>query len=247
MLKKGAMFGLFRAFKKESGRLFLASRQSVGSQETRDSFKTNRGAMFGLDARIALAIFGALSVISGAALYSAIQNSQATALYTEMKEVFKAWEQYYIDTGSQLKRRDLSMADYNSYIYETKWLVVEPTGINNWQGPYLDYTELSTGMAKIFKNTVDLQRSSAHIVIQNSDDIGASDTAWVDSGLCVSGKKCYYTVQLTYLKSDTVAKNIDKLFDNANGPLTGSFKWYKHATQGWHYLLQVSPAPNPND
>ena len=32
-----------------------------------------RGAMFGLDARIALAIFGALLVISSAALYSAIQ------------------------------------------------------------------------------------------------------------------------------------------------------------------------------
>ena len=35
----------------------------------------NKGAMFGLDARIALAIFGALSVISGAALYSTIQEA----------------------------------------------------------------------------------------------------------------------------------------------------------------------------
>ena len=35
-----------------------------------------KGAMFGLDARIALAIFGALSVISGAALYSAIKESK---------------------------------------------------------------------------------------------------------------------------------------------------------------------------
>jgi len=31
------------------------------------SSRTQKGAMFGLDARIALAIFGALSVISGAA------------------------------------------------------------------------------------------------------------------------------------------------------------------------------------
>ncbi len=43
----------------------------------------NRGAMFGLDARIALAIFGALSVISGAALYSAIKESRITSLLTE--------------------------------------------------------------------------------------------------------------------------------------------------------------------
>jgi len=45
----------------------------------------NKGAMFGLDSRIALAIFGALSVISGAALYSAIQEAKATALYNELR------------------------------------------------------------------------------------------------------------------------------------------------------------------
>tara|TARA_Y100001960_G_scaffold319101_1_gene389950 strand:- start:3597 stop:3728 length:132 start_codon:yes stop_codon:yes gene_type:complete len=38
---------------------------------------TKKAAMFGLDARIALAIFGALSVISGAVLYSAIQDAKA--------------------------------------------------------------------------------------------------------------------------------------------------------------------------
>ena len=50
-----------------------------------------KGAMFGLDARIALAIFGALSVISGAALYSAIQDAQATAMIVRLNEVGKAF------------------------------------------------------------------------------------------------------------------------------------------------------------
>tara|TARA_Y100001960_G_C14595815_1_gene788039 strand:- start:886 stop:1026 length:141 start_codon:yes stop_codon:yes gene_type:complete len=44
-----------------------------------------KGAMFGIDARIALAIFGALSAISGAALYSAIQQSKVTVLVTELE------------------------------------------------------------------------------------------------------------------------------------------------------------------
>lgn len=39
------------------------------------TYFTKKAAMFGLDARIALVIFGALSVISGAALYSAIGNA----------------------------------------------------------------------------------------------------------------------------------------------------------------------------
>ena len=49
-----------------------------------------KGGMFGLNARIALAIFGALSVISGAALYSAIQQSKAISVLTTAKEIGKA-------------------------------------------------------------------------------------------------------------------------------------------------------------
>ena len=59
--------------------------------------------MFGLDARIALAIFGALSVISGAALYSAIQQAKVTETVTELDNISKAWAQYYLDTGEVLQ------------------------------------------------------------------------------------------------------------------------------------------------
>jgi len=67
-MKNGAMFGLeSRALRKQSGGLFLESfrrltfRLVEGHQATR--VLTAKGAMFGLDARIALAIFGALSVM----------------------------------------------------------------------------------------------------------------------------------------------------------------------------------------
>ena len=83
----------------------------------------NKGAMFGLDARIALAIFGALSVISGAALYSAIQNSKVTAAITEMNEVGKAWEAHYLDTGEMPNRVNSSSSDTEYHILRTKELV----------------------------------------------------------------------------------------------------------------------------
>lgn len=60
--------------------------------------KTSRGnllrkaAMFGLDARIALAIFGALSVISGAVLYSAIKQAKTEALRQYFVELIKVSE-----------------------------------------------------------------------------------------------------------------------------------------------------------
>jgi type II secretory pathway pseudopilin PulG len=92
---------------------------------------TKQGAMFGLDARIALAIFGALSVISGAALYSAIKEAKITAYVTELNEIAKAYEAYYLDTGSQVPAVD------------SIWLKIENLvkndNIDGWKGPYLPY------------------------------------------------------------------------------------------------------------
>ena len=92
---------------------------------------TQKAAMFGLDARIALAIFGALSVISGAALYSAIQDSKVTALLTEMNEVGKAYDSYYLDTGNELGSLSI-----DSYLDIHKLVSSTEAG---WAGPYVSY------------------------------------------------------------------------------------------------------------
>lgn len=94
-----------------------------------------KGAMFGLDARIALAIFGALSVISGAALYSAIQQSKVIALLTNLEEIGKAYQQYLLDTGQDLPAHTTTA----SYILDDAKELVS-SNISGWQGPYLPYT-----------------------------------------------------------------------------------------------------------
>ncbi len=94
--------------------------------------KLKKAAMFGLDARIALAIFGALSVISGAALYSAIQEANMTSLYIDLREVEKALEAYSLDTG------DLSFTagtEELNMLYENARGTV--TNISGWKGPYI--------------------------------------------------------------------------------------------------------------
>ena len=97
----------------------------------------NKGAMFGLDARIALAIFGALSVISGAALYSAIQESKAVALLSDMNEFSKAVESYFLDTGvyppSDAATSNLNISG-----------LTENNGVSGWNGPYISYEEALT-------------------------------------------------------------------------------------------------------
>tara|TARA_Y100001960_G_scaffold77711_1_gene83126 strand:+ start:1292 stop:1885 length:594 start_codon:yes stop_codon:yes gene_type:complete len=87
-----------------------------------------KGAMFGLDARIALAIFGALSVISGAALYSAIQEAKVTSFYTELVELNKAYEAYYLDTGS---------IDMSSNLGKFDVLIENHYSEDDWNGPYI--------------------------------------------------------------------------------------------------------------
>lgn len=89
-----------------------------------------KAAMFGLDARIALAIFGALSVISGAALYSAIQKAKAASFMVSVQEHFKALEELYLDTGS------LRVTSSEMDVYEVDDLIVD-SGIVGWKGPYI--------------------------------------------------------------------------------------------------------------
>tara|TARA_Y100001960_G_scaffold333783_1_gene440937 strand:+ start:175 stop:765 length:591 start_codon:yes stop_codon:yes gene_type:complete len=89
----------------------------------------NKAAMFGLDARIALAIFGALSVISGAALYSAIQDAKATAMYQEIVELEKAIESLYLDLG-------YVPISSSTNAFDARYLHTNPGNLSNWSGPY---------------------------------------------------------------------------------------------------------------
>lgn len=61
-----------------------------------------KAAMFALDARIALIIFGALSIITGATLYSTIKRTKLIAIITEKNEIEKALESYLINVGADL-------------------------------------------------------------------------------------------------------------------------------------------------
>ena len=98
-----------------------------------------KGAMFGLDARIALAIFGALSVISGAALYSAIQEAKLEQYWQYFVEHDKATEQYYLDNGKPIPQ-------YTKNVIYTPHLVVNRENLSTWKGPYIDYTVASTSV-----------------------------------------------------------------------------------------------------
>lgn len=82
------------------------------------------GAMFGLDARIALAIFGILSVVAGVTGLSIFGQTNVTALATELNNMKKAYTEFHMATGENTLRF-LDLID-NSSEYP------------GWNGPYID-------------------------------------------------------------------------------------------------------------
>ena len=206
--------------------------------------KNKTAAMFGLDARIALAIFGALSIITGAALYSAIQNAKAVALLTDMQEVGKAWEAYYLDTGINLPRAHTDNTNSHFYQYKIGQLVTDP-GVIGWEDPYVSYL------------TFDDKKSRTHPIYKkvtlnllSVDSVWGDTIHWNTAGFCTSGKKCGVWVNINGFESDNMAKTIDKMVDEGDGATLGKFKWYYTEEDGvrdYRHLLKIAPIKNPNN
>jgi len=196
----------------------------------------NKGAMFGLDARIALAIFGTLSVIGGAALYNAIQNSKATAAISSMSEVGKAWEQHYLDTGKEI------LEVHSNGLLKINELVTN-IGQDGWKGPYIPY-ELINDRELQANNNMSFQIA-----------ILTGDNTWITSELpenastqaeCVAGVKCAIWVKLGPVNS-SVAKVMDQQYDGATDFLKGKLRAYQTNSSSPYYVyLKVAPINNPN-
>lgn len=90
----------------------------------RSCFASQSGAMFGLDARIALAIFGILSVVAGVTAINVFSQASTTAMVTEFSNIKKAYTEFHLSTGEHTTR----FMD----------LIDNDTNFSGWSGPYMD-------------------------------------------------------------------------------------------------------------
>ena len=178
----------------------------------------NKGAMFGLDARIALAIFGALSVISGAALYSAIKNAKTTAAFTELQEIIKASEQYLLDTGSHMPKHATSI----QVLYSGD-LIENTQGVSNWQGPYLPYERIDSYNFKSNLNGIKIR------IYRYRSDGWNSDQS-ISPPTCNSTTACYEYLLVDGVDAETsnyllnLFNDMDESFDNGDGASEGTVR-----------------------
>tara|TARA_Y100001960_G_scaffold332941_1_gene435646 strand:- start:1782 stop:2405 length:624 start_codon:yes stop_codon:yes gene_type:complete len=205
--------------------------------------KLKKAAMFGLDARIALAIFGALSVISGAALYSAIQSAKVTNQHTTLQEIVKALEAYMVDTGSV----DVS--------YALDDIVVNRLNKPGWNGPYLsDYdSPLTQGIRPLQETSYNTAfYSIIYVFIKSDEDWPADQSGW--GATCGTGDTCAQWLRLSAANNDKDRADmdvffnaIDKAYDNGDGPVKGQYRLLKPSGVGagaYYFYVKATVAPN---
>jgi type II secretory pathway pseudopilin PulG len=176
-----------------------------------NNLNIKKAAMFGLDARIALAVFGALSVISGAALYSAIQNAKNTSLLANIKEFAKAYEQIVLDTGSDLPV-------FNGVERKVEYLIEKSDfSGSGWNGPYINYIDsdsVSTDGRIAYDGVI------KWIVRPYQGTVWSTPSATVDN--CkLAGSPCFNWIlregDLTKQKVDFIEKQIDGVVNYSEG------------------------------
>jgi type II secretory pathway pseudopilin PulG len=188
--------------------------------------KLQKAAMFGLDARIALAIFGALSVISGAALYSAIKQAKVTATIVDMNELAKSYEQYILDTG-----QDLAINSQDIYI--DMYDLVEDNSVAGWNGPYTSHPKGVLPHVLKYKDYPDI------FIIHGLDETWPAWSGTPGDVKCVTGKKCMVYVGIDGAPVDLV-NAIDEQIDGSVDYLNGNVRVFTLANN-YHLFIKQRP------
>lgn len=175
-----------------------------------------KAAMFGLDARIALAIFGSLSIIASVALFGILNKIEVVTMVNEFNEIGKAWEAYYVDTRSPLEGSGVTSVVHAKY-YRKMWNLLE-SNKKRWKGPYLDY-EKGDDVWKLQHPQYD----TIGMILTKDVEWGSSPSNSWDSFFCDDDNPCYVWVMLYGMPRDLVNK-IDKYVDGEIGWSKGSFR-----------------------
>ncbi len=103
-------------------------------------FKSQRGAMFGLDARIAMAIIGALSLVGGATMFTTSSEVKAKALIKDFEAYKAAVEGMQYDIKRDIYTSVVTGVEHaalRAFASLNDVTMLEPAYRTHWLGPYL--------------------------------------------------------------------------------------------------------------
>ena len=158
--------------------------------------RSQRGAMFGLDARIALAIFAGLSVIAGMAVFGTIRQTDVTSLVSEFDNIGKGYINYAFDTGVDVTPGATTGLGFAALYEDT------PVDTLGWNGPY------------ITRATKQHPRFGQYDIVQGRIDTDAAPPASV-AAAAINGA----WVELTEVPCE-IANDLDSAVDGDTDPVT---------------------------
>tara|TARA_Y100001960_G_scaffold333808_1_gene441148 strand:- start:8124 stop:8726 length:603 start_codon:yes stop_codon:yes gene_type:complete len=178
-----------------------------------------KAAMFGLDARIALAIFALVSVISVSVIHSALEESATEKLIYEAKEIEKAISAYEIDTDSELPILTTGIYDLRE---------IKSSAKPGWKNEYLNYRSATGTNAERYLIHGDVGK----FLIFRANDRAATDVDDNPFNSCADAAKvCYDWIMFESSSEgsvpDTYMYLLDKLIDNSDGYLTGRIQQFE--------------------
>ena len=185
--------------------------------------KNKKAAMFGLDARIALAIFTALSIITGAILFKVIKNNKLLTEYQQIQEVIKATEAYYLDTSSMIALESVESA---SLLVKNLFNAAGP----NWKGPYLQFNYKTRATisfpSKVLNKELDMQidkRDTGNWPINIADEPLDCTESTTDCNEWIN-----YTGTNAHAKPlENLFNSLDLKYDDGTGPFAGNLRLRK--------------------
>lgn len=182
------------------------------------SLFVKKGGMFGLDARIALAIFGSVALIAGVKIHGVVKKSNIEKIIYELSEIEKSVNAYEVDTDSTLPIITTGIFNIGELASSSK---------PGWKRAYVENARVIGADSNRYFKDARLGRFS----ILQANDRSASDITDSPFNACADVvKKCYLwayfdssaegAFPLPYMLA------LDKMVDNSDGFLTGRVQKY---------------------
>lgn len=177
-------------------------------------------AMFGLDARIALAIFGALSVIIGTVLFWGIKDTNVISQKQKSREVLEA---SYIDAEAKLnKHKDAEKS--KQYIKDYRY------------ARFLNYNMSEASMDYLKDKPI------SFVAMKNNMQWGGN-IEWTKAK-CINSKDCSLWNIISCLPEDEqFIKDLDKEIDESNGAKDGNLRWLLNGNSSSKLRIFLKYAP----
>jgi hypothetical protein len=171
-------------------------------------FSSQRGAMFGLDARIALAVFAIIGMVAGAAMVLDMDSTRAKSLASELTDTARAIESFHNDLKNDifLVLSQPSEKDAFQALYDNSVITEDNNYRSRWNGPYIRFTS-------------NLHTSYGEMLLQKH---GADHTQ-----ACAQDETCYLWLVYNKVKP-AVVDEANNLLDGNNEPdpsHSGRIQW----------------------